>query len=152
MSLIGEAESVVIGGVEGVAVGGPVGAVVGAAEGAAKGLGWKVYAAIAVAVVLGIVAWRMHAFVARAEADHAAVATLTGQRDTAVAAANSNAAAMQAAEAQHAAVIQSATAAESAARARAASLAQTLETLRHAPRSACTPSPFARGLLDRLRQ
>jgi len=129
-----------------------VGPLLSGAASAVSGMSWKTWAWIAGAIVAAVIAWKADGFVARAQADHAAVATLTTQVATATAAANSNAAALKAAEAQHAAVLSSVTAATQAATARAASLNSALEALRHAPRSACGPSPVARSLLDRLRR
>ena len=111
-----------------------------------KGLG----IALAVAVALGV-AWAGVGFARQAAADHAAVAVLAGQRDEAVRAANSNAAALDEARARHEAVLIGAQAAAASASARAAALAADLETLRNAPRSSCSPSAADRDLVQRLR-
>jgi hypothetical protein len=129
-----------------------VGPLLSGAASAIGGMSWKVWAGFAAAIAAAVLAWKADGYVARANADHLAVAALTAQVATATAAANQNAAALKAAEAQHAAVIASATAATAAASARADTLNRKLEALRHAPRSVCTPSATARSLLDGLRK
>ena len=123
----------------------------GALRGITGGISLKgIGIALAVAVALGV-AWTGVSFARQAASDHAAVAVLAGQRDEAVRAANSNAAAMTEARARREAGRVGAQAAAASASARSAALADDLESLRHAPRSACTPTAADRDLLLRLR-
>jgi hypothetical protein len=130
---------------------GALGAVGGAAS-AVTAMSWKSLAAIGGVLLVAFGGWEGIGYVRHAQADHLAVATLQGQLTSAVATANANAAALEASEAQHAKVLKQSSAATAAASARAASLAATLETIRNAQKSVCTPSAAAVAALGRLRQ
>lgn len=111
-----------------------------------KGLG------IALAVLAGLfIAYEGLGMVRQAEADHAAVALLTVQRDEAVKVADDNAHALASNRNLHDSILISAQAAAVDAQLRSTSLEAELQELHDAPKSVCIPSDVDRRILERLR-